>query len=195
MNSAGSILLDTPEMIVEDQPTFKVDLRPKGMTVTRGFFIFFFLLFSGALAYGLYTLIQNAAFTSIHNYYALFFIGGSLLLFIYLFAICYSLTFERQRIEIAGENLYIIKKRLLLPDVRKKIILEDIESVFSEKLKFNFMNIWYAFLFHHSYSENDLENFLVPHIRTKGNKIAFLEFASDQNKSWLIKTLESMIRK
>jgi len=158
--------------------------------MASGFFILLSLVFILFLAYAIFAFARLADFNDYNSYYAMLAIIFVMSFSVAMFLASFSLTFERQEVSLADGVMVIRKKRPFLPDVEKKVSLNRISDITLEKLGFNFINVWYAFLFHNNYHEEDVENFCAPHVRLANKKIPFFESADEANKREIIQKLK-----
>lgn len=173
------------------EPDFTMALGSNGLTTAGTFFLILSLIFIGFLSYAFVVMIKNMEVINTQVLSAFTIVGIVLIANIILFLVTYSLSFEVQRITISQGQVLIKKIRPLWPGINKTVNLDQVEGFVVEKLGFNFMNVWYAFLFHKDFGADEVENFISPHVRLSDHRISFFEYADDSSKKKVIEGLKS----
>lgn len=169
---------------------FKASLGSKGFTFASGFFIFLSLVFIVFLLYAVVAFARLADFSNYNSYFGLLVIVAVMAFSLVMFIASWSLTFETQEITVTGDEIVIRKKRPFLPDTVKKVNMKQVADFTLEKLGFNFTNVWYAFLFHNTTHEDEVDNFFTPHIRLSDRRISFFESADETGKKDIVMRLK-----
>lgn len=168
----------------------RISLQSKGLTMASGFFIVLSLTFILFLSYAIFAFARLADFSNFNSYYAMSAIVVVMLFSVIMFLTSYSLTYESQEVSLSVDEIVIRKKRPFMLDIEKKVNLDHVADFTLEKLGFNFVNVWYAFLFHNNYHEEDIENFFTPHVRLSNKKISFFESADEVSKRDIVQKLK-----
>jgi hypothetical protein len=178
---------------IQEDSGFKITLGSNGLTPAGAFFIGISLTFLAFLTYAIIAFSLSAVPTS----NAIFAFAVMVMVFfssLILFLIAYSLSNEVQEISLDDNQLMIRKHRPLWPGVAQTINLDQIDGFAMEKLGFNFMNVWYAFIFHKDFGADEVENFLSPQVRIAGKGISFLEYADEKSKKIAVEKLKKFMR-
>jgi hypothetical protein len=174
---------------IHDDPSIKITLGSNGLTPSGTFFIILALGFIGFLSYAIIAYVWYTTL-DVNTLSALVVMGLVLVSSIVMLLVSYSLSYEDQEITIADNKLVIRKNRPFWPGVAKTVNLDQVDGIAMEKLGFNFMNVWYAFIFHKDFGADEVENFLSPHVRLAGKNISFLEYADEVNKRKVVDKLK-----
>jgi hypothetical protein len=174
---------------IHDDPVIKITLGSNGLTPPGIFFIILALGFIGFLSYAIiaYTWYANL---DLNTFSALIIMGFVLVSSIIMLLVSYSLSYEDQEITIADNKLTITKNRPMWPGMTQSIDLDQVDGIAMEKLGFNFINVWYAFVFHKDFGADEVENFLSPQVRLAGKNVSFLEYADEGNKRRAVEKLK-----
>lgn len=165
-------------------------LGSNGLTTAGTFFLFLSVIFIGVLSYAILAMIKSVEVFNTQILSAFVIVGIVLIASVVLFLVTYSLSYEVQHISVSQGKVFINKKRPLWPGINKTVNINQVEGFVVEKLGFNFMNVWYAFLFHKDFGADEVENFISPHVRMSDQRISFFEYADDSFKKKVIEGLK-----
>lgn len=179
---------------IEEHPNVRISLGSTGLTPAGTFFIALSAVFAGFVSVAIFSFVKVAVLNA-NNVSAMIVMALVLLSSIILFLVSVSLSWEEQVISVDSHHLVIRKIRPVWPDLKQSIDLRQVDGFAMEKLGFNFINVWYAFIFHKDFGAEVVENFLSPQVRISGRTISFLEYADEESKKMALDKLKKALPK
>lgn len=183
---------------ISHSPTkLSVDIGPMGLGLRSGFYLGLGIFIVGFLVFSLFMAPEIFTFANPGHYLGLAAILGVMLIGFLLIAVSWGIAYERQHIMLTMKELKLTKNRKLLNSVSIIIPANKITGfILKEPPRKKYLIGWYAFFFHTSFTDDDLEGYLVPQVMYDKEQVRyFAEGIKVKDKESLVKELEEFWEK